>query len=72
MGEAGVRLASTAFILLLARYLGAENFGRYSSAFAFASIAVIFVDLGTNAILTRENCARPRPKKPPGEFKPPV
>jgi len=62
LGEAGVRLASTGFILLLARHLGAENFGRYSSAFAFASIAVIFVDLGTNAILTREIARDPSQK----------
>jgi len=59
MGEGGLRLVSTLFILLLARHLGAENFGRYSSAMAFASLCVVFVDLGTNAILTREIARRP-------------
>ena len=53
-GEAGVRLLSTVFILLLARAVGAADFGRYSSVFAFASIFMIVVDLGTNSIVTRE------------------
>src|ERR1035437_6632420 len=59
LGEGGVRLLSTLFILFLARRIGAENFGRYSSAMAFASICVIIVDLGTNGILTREIARHP-------------
>lgn len=54
VGEASVRLFSSLFVLLLARFVGAAEFGRYSSAFAFASIFTIFVDLGTGAIVTRE------------------
>jgi len=59
LGEGGLRLLSTFFILWLARTLGAENFGRYSSAWAVATLCVIFVDLGTNAILTREIARHP-------------
>jgi len=54
LGEGGLRLISTLFVLLLARHLGAEDFGRYSTALAYAALCIVFVDLGTNAILTRE------------------
>lgn len=54
MGEAGVRIFSTLFLLILARIVGATNFGVYSSAFAFASLFGILVDLGINPIVTRE------------------
>jgi PST family polysaccharide transporter len=54
LGEGGLRLISTLFVLLLARHLGADDFGRYSSALAYAALCIVFVDLGTNAILTRE------------------
>lgn len=54
LGEAGLRLISTLFVLLLARHLGAVDFGRYSTAMAYAAVCIVFVDLGTNAILTRE------------------
>ncbi len=59
IGEAGVRLLSTIFVLLLAHALGAEDFGRYSTAMAYASICIVFVDLGTNWILTREISRHP-------------
>src|ERR1017187_9575035 len=59
LGEGGVRLASTLFLLLLTRRLGPEDFGRYSSALAFAALCGIFVDLGTNTILTREIARHP-------------
>jgi len=59
IGEGGLRLISTLFVLLLARRVGAEDFGRYSSAMAFAALCIVFVDLGTNAILTREIARRP-------------
>src|SRR5712691_6747759 len=53
-GEFGARLLSTVFLLFLARFVGAAEFGVYSTAFAFASVFIILVDLGTNSILTRE------------------
>ncbi len=54
-----MRLFATGFVLLLARRVGAQEFGLYSSALAYASLTVILVDLGTNAILTREIARRP-------------
>ena len=59
LGEGGVRLVSTLYVLLLATHLGAENFGRYSTAMAYAALCIVFVDLGTNAILTREIARQP-------------
>ena len=59
VGEGGLRLLSTLFVLLLARRLGAEDFGLYSTAMAYAAICVVFVDLGTNSILTREIARSP-------------
>src|SRR5258708_2353675 len=53
-GEAGLRILSTLFVLLLARFLGASDFGLYSTALAYAALCIVFVDLGTNSILTRE------------------
>src|SRR5438552_4412504 len=59
IGEAGVRLIATLFVLLLARYLGPEDFGRYSTALAYAALCIVFVDMGTNSILTREIARHP-------------
>src|SRR5581483_5664447 len=61
-GEGGLRLLSTLFVLYLARFLGAEEFGRYSTALAYAAVCIVLVDLGTNAILTREIARRPDEK----------
>lgn len=57
-GEAGVRIFSSLFIFLLARVLGPADFGLYSTAFAFASLFLIVVDLGMNTIVTREIARR--------------
>jgi len=40
--------------ILIARYLGAEDFGKYAFAFAFANIAIIFTDYGINTYVIRE------------------
>ncbi|HVO32373.1 MAG TPA: oligosaccharide flippase family protein [Elusimicrobiota bacterium] len=53
-GETGVRLFSALFIFVLARNVGAASFGLYSTAFAFASLFGILIDLGTNPIITRD------------------
>src|SRR5437016_3278274 len=62
-GEFGVRLLSTIFMLVLARAVGASDFGIYSTAFAFASVFSILIDLGTNPIITREIARHPH-KRP--------
>jgi len=54
IGEVGLRILSSSFIFLLAHKIGAAQFGLYSTAVAFATLFVILVDLGTNAIVTRE------------------
>ncbi len=59
LGEAGLRGFTTLFVLLLARSLGAEDFGRFSSAMAYAAVCAIFVDLGTNSILVRDLARHP-------------
>ena len=40
--------------IILARYLGDAGFGVYSFAFAFASIIVIFSDLGISTLMVRD------------------
>ncbi|MEM2174792.1 MAG: oligosaccharide flippase family protein [Candidatus Micrarchaeia archaeon] len=42
------------FIVFLARYLGNKNFGYFSYAFSFASLFIIFTDLGTNILLVKK------------------
>lgn len=59
LGEAGVRLTAAIFIMLLARKLGAAEFGKYSSAMALAALCIVFVDMGTNSLITRELSRRP-------------
>jgi O-antigen/teichoic acid export membrane protein len=59
IGEGGVRLLSTVFLLILARIVGASEFGIYSTAFAVATVFAILVDLGVNPIVTREIARRP-------------
>jgi O-antigen/teichoic acid export membrane protein len=57
-GEAGVRLLSTVFVLMLARILGVAEFGQYATAFAFVTLFSLLSDLGLNAIVTREVARR--------------
>ncbi len=59
LGEGGVRLLATLFVLFLARRLGAEEFGRYSTALAYAALCLVFVDMGTTFILTRDMARHP-------------
>lgn len=59
IGEGGLRATSTLFVLALARTVGAQGFGLYSTALAYAALCGIFVDLGTNSILTREIARHP-------------
>jgi O-antigen/teichoic acid export membrane protein len=54
LGEAGSRLTGMLFYILFARWLGAQDFGRYSFALSYASMFMVVVDLGTNTIITRE------------------
>ncbi len=59
VGETASRGGGFLFYFLLARWLGPEVFGRYSFAFAYATLFAVLVDLGTNVIITREIARRP-------------
>ena len=53
LGETIARFSSFALYAVGARLLGIENFGLFSLAFSYAIIFTIFIDLGTNNIVTR-------------------
>lgn len=48
------KLLSLALIVYAARILGAEGYGQLTFALAFASLLMVFSDLGLSAIITRE------------------
>ncbi|NCO23206.1 hypothetical protein COS23_01945 [bacterium (Candidatus Moisslbacteria) CG02_land_8_20_14_3_00_36_53] len=48
------KFISLIYLFLLARFLGVENFGKYSFAFSFVIMFSIFLDLGLSTVLTRE------------------
>ena len=48
------KLLSLALVMYAARVLGAEGYGKFSFALAFASLLMIFSDLGLSHIITRE------------------
>ncbi len=48
------RVLSFIFVIQIARYLGDIGFGKYSFAFAFVNLFIIFADFGLNTILIRE------------------
>lgn len=47
------------FFVLLAAYLGPEKMGAYNFVFALVGLFAVFVDLGLNPILIRENSQHP-------------
>ena len=53
-GEIASRILSFVFIIALAHILGDVELGRYSFAFAFASLFLIFSDLGLSAFMVKE------------------
>ena len=52
--EAVIRLLAMVFIVILARRLGDQDYGKYSLVFYFAGLITIFCDLGLNTLLVRE------------------
>ncbi|MBL7141610.1 flippase [Patescibacteria group bacterium] len=48
------KLISLFYFILLARYLGADNFGKYTFALSFAALFSVLIDLGLFLVLTRE------------------
>jgi len=55
------KLISLFYFILLARYLGADNFGKYTFAISFAALFSVLIDFGLFLVLTRE-IARNRSK----------
>jgi O-antigen/teichoic acid export membrane protein len=53
------KLAALAVAIVLARGLGASEFGRYVVAVAFASLLGVLVELGTGGYLVREGAQKP-------------
>jgi O-antigen/teichoic acid export membrane protein len=54
IGEIFIRLLSFAFIVLVARTVGDEQFGVLNFAFSFALLFVVIVDFGLNPLLVRD------------------
>lgn len=59
IGEFFSRSGAFIFYIVIARTLGAELFGKYSFAFAYASIFMIFLDFGLNTVLIRDIATHP-------------
>lgn len=54
VGEIIVRIITFFVTLILVRYLGSGNFGRYSLVYAFLSFFQIFLNMGVDQIIVRE------------------
>jgi O-antigen/teichoic acid export membrane protein len=54
LGDVGVRLVTALATIILARYLGAEDFGAISLGIAFASVVGYFTDAGLTHTMIRE------------------
>lgn len=51
----GQKIISFAYFTIIARSIGAENTGKYFFAMSFATIFVVFCDLGLTNVLVRES-----------------
>lgn len=54
VGNLLFRFISLFITVYLAKYLGVENFGKYSFVFVYLGFFTIFIDLGTTTILVRQ------------------
>jgi len=48
------KLISLFYFIILARYLGADNFGKYTFAISFVALFSVLIDFGLFLVLTRE------------------
>lgn len=60
-GNVLVRFLTAASTILIARYLGAEDYGTLSIALAYAAVAAYFTDLGLTHTLIREGTKEQSP-----------
>lgn len=65
LGEVITRVLSLILIIYIARFLGDTGFGRYSLAFAFTSLFLVFLDPGVNTVVIRDIA---REKKLAGKY----
>jgi len=61
--EIGRKLINFAFIIFLARVLGAEGFGKYSYLLAYTNLFAVIVDAGLNSLYAREASRKPDEKQ---------
>jgi O-antigen/teichoic acid export membrane protein len=54
LADAGSKLASVAFYIVMARELGSKGFGVFTFAFAFVILATTLGNFGQDSVLTRE------------------
>ena len=63
VGTVGAKVLALLSVVLLSRYLGVADFGRYSLVFSFFALLNTVVDLGAGSLLAREvssNLKQPR------------
>lgn len=60
LGQVGSWLAGAALTLLIPRYLGDVNLGKFSFAAATVNLIALIASLGTSALVTREVARDPR------------
>jgi O-antigen/teichoic acid export membrane protein len=53
------KLAGLASMVVLARFLGEVDFGRYTAAIALVSLLIVLIEFGTSGYLVREGAQRP-------------
>ena len=54
LGDLFVKFSGMATAIILARYLGPEDYGKYSLVISFAFIFVVFSDFGLNDLIIRD------------------
>lgn len=66
-GTVASKVFSLISVLMLSRYLGVEDFGRYSLVFTFWALLNTLVDTGAGSLLGREIAKNPKASRDPVE-----
>ena len=59
LSQAVAKLAGLASMVVLARFLGEVDFGRYTAAVALVHLFVVMIEFGTSGYVVREGAQRP-------------
>lgn len=54
IGDNALKILTMILVFLIARYLGAEEYGKFSFVISFASLFFILLDLGTRILIVRD------------------